>query len=129
MKTFVKLLGVAMISGMMISGGAAKADTAYHSVYEAPITKTDAFSLLDKYGNNVLTPEEYNNAANARPFNEVDTNKDGFISRSEFYASQRMSEDGQNTEDLNQLQPAAGGDMQGNDCVYNDAKSCEVRPY
>jgi hypothetical protein len=128
MKTFIKLFGVAMISGMVISGAPAKADTAYHSVYEAPVTKTDPFSLLDKHGNNVLTPEEYNNAANALPFNEVDTNKDGFISRSEFYASRRGG-DGQNPEDLNQLQPAAGGDMQRNDCVYNDDKACEVRPY
>jgi len=129
MKTFVKLLGVAMISGMVISGAPAKADTAYHSVYEAPVTKTDPFSLLDKYGNNVLTPEEYNNAANAPPFNVVDTNKDGFISRSEFYASRRADGDGQNPEDLSLIQPAAGDDMLRNDCVYNDAKSCEVRPY
>lgn len=129
MKTFVKLFAVAMISGLVISGSPAQADTAYHSVYEAPVTKTDPFSLLDKHGNNVLTPEEYNNAANALPFNEVDTNKDGFISRSEFYASQRVNEDGQNPEELDQLQPAAGGDMLHNDCVYNDDKSCEVRPY
>ena len=129
MKTFVKLFSLAMISGMVISGVRAEADTAYHSVYEAPITKTDTFSLLDKYGNNVLTPEEYNNAANALPFNEVDTNKDGFISRSEFYASIHADGGGQNPEDLNLIQPAAGDDMLHNDCVYNDDKSCEVRPY
>jgi len=129
MKTFVRLISIAMLGGMVISGSPAKADTAYHSVYEAPVTNTDAFSLLDKYRNNVLTPEEYNNASNAQPFNEVDTNKDGFISRSEFYANRRVDADGLSPEDLNELQPAAGNDMLRNDCVYNDDKSCEVRPY
>lgn len=129
MKTFITLCSVAILGGIAMTSSPAPGDTAYHSVYEAPVTATDTFSLLDRYGNNVLTPEEYNNAANAAPFNVADTNHDGFISRPEFYASRQLNA-GQIPEDLNAIMPAAGGsDMPHNDCVYNDTRSCEVRPY
>lgn len=129
MKTFAKLFSFAVLGGAMITGIPAIADTAYHSIYEAPVTTTDSFSLLDKHGNNVLTPAEYNNAANVRTFVEADMNKDGFINRPEFYASLRMTE-GQVPDDLNLIMPAAGGGTpMHNDCIYNDDSSCEVRPY
>jgi hypothetical protein len=129
MKTFVRLISIAILGGAMITGIPAAADTAYHSVYEAPVTTTDSFSILDKYGNNVLTPGEYNNAANVIPFDAADINKDGFISRPEFYANRQMTE-GQAYDDLNLIMPAAGGEtLMHNDCIYNDERTCEVRPY
>jgi len=84
-KTLTGLLSLAIIGGGLIAGVSAHADTAYHAVYHDHITATDEFSILDKYQNNVLTPDEYNNSKNKAPFAAVNVSGTGFITRTEFY--------------------------------------------
>jgi hypothetical protein len=84
-KTFTGLLSLAIIGGGLIASVSAHADTAYHTVYHDHITATDEFSILDKYQNNVLTPDEYNNSKNKAPFSAVNVSGTGFITRTEFY--------------------------------------------
>ena len=52
---------------------------------------------------------EYNNGSMTVPFNVVDTNHDGFITRQEFYARYSANIP-KNAADLNLIMPAAGGD-------------------
>ncbi len=107
MNTFTGLLGLTVIGGGLMVSSPAKADTAYHAVYHRAITATDAFSILDKYQNNALSPAEYNNGQNTAPFAAVDANGDGFISRTEFYSYNHTANNG---SEMNTIMPAAGGD-------------------
>jgi hypothetical protein len=131
MKNFsTQLASYVIVSGIGLATIPAAADTAYHEVYKAPVIATDAFSMLDKYSNNVLTPEEYNNASLGVPFEQADANKDGFITRTEFYAARNANVDAANVsnEELLMIQPAAGGVIVVHDCVYSDDIWCETRP-
>ncbi len=120
MKEFTRLLSLAVIGCSLMTCSPAKADTAYHSVYHKHVVPSDPFSILDKYQNNALTPEEYNNASTPISFNTVDTNKDGFITRSEFYAQypHPLVKIPQEAAELGLIMPAAGG---GDD---NDDDQC-----
>ena len=117
MKNFTRLLSIVIVGCSLITSLPAKADTAYHRVYHTSVAADDAFSILDKYQNNILGPEEYNNAAMTADFSTVDTNKDGFISRAEFYAYYRPVNLPQTASaaDLSLMMPAAGGDDNNND--------------
>lgn len=84
-KIFTKLLSLVILGGGLIASVSAKADTAYHAVYHDTVTASDEFSILDKYQNNVLTPDEYNNSQNTAPFAAVNASGTGFITRAEFY--------------------------------------------
>jgi len=131
MNNFAKqLASFVIVSGIGLATIPAAADTAYHEVYKAPVIATDEFSMLDKYSNNVLTPEEYNNASLGVPFEQVDANKDGFITRNEFYAARNANVSAANVsnDDLLMIQPAAGGIVVLHDCVYSDDTWCEIRP-
>ena len=55
MKTFPRLLSLAIIGCGLMIYSSAKADTAYHRVYHTSVAADDPFSILDKYQNNVLT--------------------------------------------------------------------------
>ena len=72
----------------------------------------DTFAMLDKYPNNALTPEEYNAGQNLRPFDHVDVDKDGAISRTEFYGYAGTG------NDYAAVEPAAG-DETGDIIHYN----------
>lgn len=117
MKTFTRLLSLTIIGCGLIAHSPAKADTVYHRVYHTSIAADDPFSILDKHQNNVLTAEEYNNGSMTIPFDVVDTNHDGFITRQEFYAaySAKVPE---NAADLNLIMPAAGdnGEYEDEQC-------------
>jgi hypothetical protein len=119
MKTFTKILSLAVVGYGMISALPAKADTYYHRVYHTNVAADDPFSILDKYQNNVLTAREYNNGALSVPISAVDTNRDGFVTRQEFYANYRARIP-QNATDLNLIMPAAGG--------YDDDYDNQCRP-
>ena len=110
MKTFTKILSLAVVGYGMISALPAKADTAYHRVYNTVIAADDPFSILDIHQNNVLTSKEYNNAALSVPLGTVDRNNDGFVTRGEFYANY-LAKIPQNGSELSLIMPAAGGDV------------------
>lgn len=119
MKTFVRVLSLAALGGLFLAPAPAQADTVYHRVYNTYVAASDPFSILDKYQNNVLTQEEYNNAATHGVFAEVDTNNDGFVSRAEFYAEHRLpNRVAMTARDLSDIAPAAGGD--DNDIVEEE---------
>jgi hypothetical protein len=120
MKTFTLALSFTIIGCSLLVTSPAKADTAYHRVYHTTVAADDPFSVLDKYQNNVLTMDEYNNGSMTVPFKVVDANHDGFITRQEFYAnySAKIPE---NAVDLGLIMPAAGG----ND---NDNEDYQCRP-
>lgn len=131
MNNFAKqIASYIIVTGIGLASIPAAADTAYHEVYKAPILATDQFSILDKYGNNVLTPAEYNNASLSVPFEQADANKDGFITRTEFYAARNAdaAASSMTNEELLLVQPAAGGVAVIHDCVYADDVWCETRP-
>jgi hypothetical protein len=115
MKTLNRLLSLTIVAGSLIAHSPAKADTVYHTVYHTSVAAGDPFSILDKYQNNVLTADEYNNGAMTVPFDTVDANHDGFITREEFYAYYRANVS-PNAPDLNLIMPAAGG----GDTAYED---------
>jgi len=133
MKKLIGLLSVAIIGGSLMASVPAKADTAYHAVYEAPVTPNDPFSIMDKYQNNALTAAEYNNAQDVVPFSTVDTNGNGFITRAEYYTyydnagnvrqnvmsqnvtSQNETVVSENETTMNSATPAAGGDTVNNE--------------
>lgn len=130
MKNYKALLGVAIVSGCLAASLPARADTAYHRVYHEPVTATDLFSKLDKYQNNALTPDEFK-VGGPVAFNVVDTNHDGFVTRDEFYNyyNRTTAMNMQNTTELTEIQPAAGGGVYvGSDCTYTDNIYCETRP-
>ena len=115
MKTFTGLLSLAIIGGSLITSLPARADTAYHAVYNTSIIATDPFSIMDKYQNNVLTAAEYNNAGNTVPFTTIDVNGNGFITRVEYYTYYNISGHiRQNGDALNSVMPAAGGNNDDN---------------
>jgi hypothetical protein len=126
MKTMTKILSLAIVGGGLTAGVSAQADTVYHRVYHQPVTISDPFSILDQYQNNNLTPEEYRKSADAGDFATMDTDDNGFISRSEFYGAMAAW---QNTSDLTLITPAAGGDMTTmigrSDIVYRN-DPCDV---
>jgi len=114
MKTFTRLLSLTMLAGSLFVHSPAKADTVYHRVYHTSTAAGDPFSILDIHQNNVLTEAEYNNGAMTAPFSTVDTNHDGFITRTEFYSYYRANTPVK-TADLNLIMPAAGGSEDYND--------------
>lgn len=103
-----KLLSLAVVGCGLISALPAKADTVYHRVYHTSIAAGDPFSILDKHQNNVLTAQEYNNGSMSVPLDVIDANRDGFVTRQEFYAYYRAPIP-PNATDLNLIMPAAGG--------------------
>ena len=107
-KTYAKLLSLAIVGCGLAAAVPAKADTVYHTVYHTKAAAGDPFSVLDKYQNNVLTANEYNNGAMSVPISAVDSNRDGFVTRREFYAYYRAPVP-ENAQDLNLIMPAAGG--------------------
>ena len=118
MKTFIRILSLAITCGGMAAALPAQADTVYHRVYHTSVAADDPFSILDKHQNNVLTMEEYDNGAMTVPFKVVDANRDGFITREEFYAYYRAKIP-ENATDLSLVMPAAGGnnnENQDNQC-------------
>jgi hypothetical protein len=108
MKTVTRILSLAVVGCGLAAALPAHADTAYHRVYHTSIAADDPFSVLDKYQNNVLTADEYNNGAMGVPLSVVDANHDGFVTRQEFYAYYRAPVP-ENATDLNLIMPAAGG--------------------
>jgi hypothetical protein len=128
MRKLTGLLSLAIVSGGLMAGVPAKADTVYHRVYRQSMTATDPFSILDTYQNNGLRPEEYRKGNNTYDFDSLDTNKNGFLSRSEFY---RTTDTAQNPANLSSITPAAGGTARGgvhSDIVYKD-DPCDVTAY
>ena len=117
MKTFTRFLSLAIVGCGLTANLPANADTAYHAVYHKSVVADDTFSILDKYQNNVLTAEEYNNAALKIPFGTVDANRDGVITRAEFYAYYQPVSLPRtaSTEELGLMMPAAGGDNRDNE--------------
>jgi len=108
MRILSGLLSVAVVSGGLLAGVSAQADTAYHRVYRQGVTITDPFSILDTYQNNALRPEEFRKGNDARDFASVDMDNDGFLSRSEFYST--TAGNWRNTTELTTIAPAAGDD-------------------
>jgi hypothetical protein len=86
MKTFTGLLSLAVIGGSLMTGQPARADTAYHPVYERMAAVGDIFSILDKNHNNAILFEDYNAAPNKIAFSTVDADGSGWLSREEFYS-------------------------------------------
>ena len=110
MKTVTRLLSLAIVGCSLAAYSPAKADTAYHRVYHTPVAADDPFSIMDKYQNNILTSDEYNNAAMTVPFSTLDADHKGYITRAEFYSYYPRPG---NRTDLNQVMPAAGGSDSG----------------
>jgi hypothetical protein len=138
MKTFTRLMSLAIVSGGLLAAMPVQADTFPHRVYNQSYTVTDPFSILDRYQNNVLTPEDYIKGNLAASFSSVDTDGNGFVSRSEFYGNREVARNegwetrhyrltnhyGRTTAELTRITPAAGGTdyttVRRDDIVYHD---------
>jgi hypothetical protein len=121
MKALNRFLSIAVISSGLIAHSPAKADTAYHAVYNQSVLPSDPFSILDKHQNNALTPADYNDASSTIAFNTVDMDQNGFVTRSEYYSHYRpYVRTARNVSDLTLITPAAGGD----DYYDDDVRHC-----